>query len=150
MAFADLGEQAVKRTSRGGRRVRADLQGRRGDSGRLDPVVGGRRGGVVGRPVRAGNPLLLRRRRAAGLCPYGGLPLVKTGQSLLKINHLGGRLSGFRYLPSVITAPIETKLAPFNQNIWLAGVETIRSTIPEGTPKSFAIRPIASVALIDI
>jgi hypothetical protein len=58
--------------------------------------------------------------------------------------------SGFRYSPLVITAPIDTKLAPFNQNIWLAGVETMRSTIPEGTPKSFAIRPIASVALIDI
>jgi class 3 adenylate cyclase len=56
----------------GGRRVRADRQGHRGDSGRRDPVVGGRRGGGVGRPVRAGNPLLLdRRRRAAGLCPDG-------------------------------------------------------------------------------
>jgi hypothetical protein len=69
---------------------------------------------------------------------------------LLKISHLAPVLRDFRYLPSLITAPIDTKLAPFNQNIWLAGVETMRSTIPEGTPKSFAIRPIASVALLDI
>jgi hypothetical protein len=52
MAFADLGEQAVKNIAR---RSACYLQGHRGDSGRLDPAVGGRRGGVVGRPVRAGN-----------------------------------------------------------------------------------------------
>lgn len=45
----------------------------------------------------------------------------------------------FRYLP-----------APFNQNIWLPGVETMRPIISEGTPKSFAIRPMDSVALIDM
>jgi hypothetical protein len=56
----------------------------------------------------------------------------------------------FRYFPSIITAPIDAKLAPFNQYIWLAGVETIRPIISEGTPKSFAIRPMDSVALIDM
>jgi hypothetical protein len=54
-----------------------------------------------------------------------------------------------RYLPPVITTPIDTKLAPFNQNIWVEGVETMRSIIPEGTPRSVAIRAIAAVAALD-
>ena len=54
------------------------------------------------------------------------------------------------YLPSVIIAPIDAKLASFNQNIWLAGVETMRPIISEGTSKSVAIRPMDSVALLDM
>jgi hypothetical protein len=68
----------------------------------------------------------------------------------MRVNCVLERRKCSQALPALLlavsnVAPIDAKAALFNQNIWLAGVETMRPIISEGTSKSAAIRPMELV-----